>query len=250
MSSAGTWSEDDSRTFIDLGQVYTPARDEIQAAILDLMPVAAEEPFLAVELGVGGGWLSEGILARYPHARIIGLDASPTMLAETAQRLHQFPARFDLRAFRLEDPSWLTDITEPVRCFVSSLVIHHLDGPGKRRLYSDLFTKLASPGAVLIADVIAPSSEWQRRYIATAWDAEVERQSIAFTGSDAAFRQFQDDHWNIFTYPDPMDIPTPIPDHLAWLTAAGFTSADVFWSRAGHAFYGAYKEANRPAEPD
>jgi tRNA (cmo5U34)-methyltransferase len=235
------WSEADSRHFIEVGRIHIPSRSEIQQTILDLLPVEAAEPFLFVELGVGSGWLSEAILQRYPGARMLGLDASPTMLQETGARLQPFSGRFQLRRFRLQDPSWLTDIGNNVRCFVSSLVIHHLDAAGKQTLYRDLYQHLEAPGGVLIADLVAPRSEWEHRAMAEWWDAEVKRQSLAFTGSLDVYQQFLADHSNWFRYPDPVDMPSSVPEHLAWLTQAGFLGADVFWARAGHALYGAYK---------
>ncbi|MGH2409706.1 MAG: hypothetical protein ACRDGS_04960, partial [Chloroflexota bacterium] len=144
--------------------------------------------------------------------------------------------------FRLEDRSWLAALGADVRCFVSSLVIHHLDGPGKRALYRDLYADLDDGGAVLIADLVAPRGERERRCVARWWDAEVERQSLAFTGAHAVYQQFVDDHSNWYSYPDPMDMPSTVAEHLEWLTEAGFAGVDVFWLRAGHAVYGGYKE--------
>jgi trans-aconitate methyltransferase len=245
MQTPGTpdmpWSESDSQRFIELGRVYTPDRDEIRETILDLLPAGADEAFLAVELGVGAGWLSEAILERFPRARVLGLDGSPAMLRETAARSRPYAGRVELRPFRLEDPSWLAELPEAPRCFVSSLVLHHLDADGKRALYRALCERLAPGGALLVADLVAPRSERQRRYLARRWDAAVERQSLAFTGNRDAYRQFVAERWNWYEYPDPMDMPSAVPEHLAWLTEAGFVGADVFWARAGHAVYGAYK---------
>jgi trans-aconitate methyltransferase len=242
-TQGAAWSEEHSAQFIDLGRIYTPARDEIQQAILDLIPAERDEPFLAVELGVGGGWLSEAILERFPSARVLGLDGSPMMLRTAEARLQPFADRFETRHFQLEDRSWLAQIDIETRCFVSSLVIHHLDAAGKQALYRDLRTRLSPGGAVLIADLIAPRSEWERRYLAWQWDAEVRRQSLAMTGSLQAYQQFTDDHWNWYDHPDPMDLPSSLPDHLRWLSDAGFVGVNVFWERAGHAIYGGYIEA-------
>lgn len=238
------WSEADSQHFIERGHIHIPARDEIQETILELLPAERDEPFLAVELGVGGGWLCAAILERFPEARVLGLDGSPTMLRETEARLAPFAGRFELRQFRLEDRSWLMRIggNGQARLFVSSLVIHHLDAAGKRQLYRDLYDHLEDGGAALIADLMAPRSERERRYVARGWDAEVERQSLALTGSPDAYQEFIDDHSNWYTYPDPMDTPSTVPEHLAWLEDACFAGANVFWARAGHAVYGGYKK--------
>jgi SAM-dependent methyltransferase len=240
-STEPAWSEENSLHFIELGRIYTPSRDEIQETILDLIPADTSEAFLAVELGVGGGWLSAAILERFPAARVLGLDGSAEMLRETEARLQPFAGRLELRPFRLEDSSWLAEIGTGVRCFVSSLVVHHLDGAGKQALYRDLATRLEPGGAILIADLVAPRSQWERRMMARAWDAEVRRQSLALTGSLQAYQQFLDDQWNLYDYPDPMDMPSTVPEHLEWLAAAGCGAANVFWERAGHAIYGGYR---------
>jgi SAM-dependent methyltransferase len=235
------WSEDSSRQFIDLGHIYTPARDEVQQAILDLMPADHDEAFLVVELGVGSGWLSAAILEHFPAASVLGLDGSPTMLRESEARLQPYAGRITLRPFRLEDRSWLAEIGHNVRCFLSSLVIHHLDADGKQTLYRDLYEHLGAGGAMLIADLVAPSSERERLYMARAYTAEVQRQSLEFTGSLQAYQQFLHDQWNWFEHPDPMDMPSTVHDHLRWLDEAGFATVNAFWQRAGHAIYGGYK---------
>jgi len=242
-SSRAQWSEADSLRFIQQGQIFTPARDEIQTAILDLISAERDDSFLAVELGIGGGWLSEAILQRFPGSRVVGLDGSPTMLETAGTRLEQYRNRLDLQPFALEDRLWRTSFAGPVRCFVSSLVVHHLNAADKQVLYRDLNAELEDGGAVLVADLIAPASEAERRYLASAWDAEVRRQSLAFTGALEVYQEFVESQWNWFTYPDPFDMPSTIPEHLGWLAQAGFVGVNVFWERAGHAVYGGYKKA-------
>ncbi|MDQ2741541.1 MAG: class I SAM-dependent methyltransferase [Chloroflexota bacterium] len=241
MEPPNTWNESDSQHFLDIGRIYTPARDEIGEVILDLIPAEGDEPFLAVELGVGAGWLSTAILERFSAARVLGLDGSPTMLREAGSALARFPGRAELRPFQLEDSRWLDAIEGEVRCFVSSLVIHHLDGPGKQALYRLLHDRLSNGGALLFADLVAPNSERERRYLARSWDEEVKRQSLAFTGSLDVYQQFATEDWNWYDHPDPFDKPSAVPEHLRWLQEADFTGSNVFWERAGHAVYGGYR---------
>ncbi|MCB0021258.1 MAG: hypothetical protein KDE09_25855, partial [Anaerolineales bacterium] len=59
----------------------------------------------------------------------------------------------------------------------------------------------------------------------------------------AVYDFFERDAWNILRHPDPMDMPSPIHDHLRWLADAGFTAIDVYWLKAGHAIYGGQKPA-------
>jgi tRNA (cmo5U34)-methyltransferase len=241
---SSTWQESDSAHFIDLGRIYTPRRDELRDAFLDLIPAETDDAFAGVEIGTGQGWLTAAILERFPAARMIGLDGSETMLRATAATLAPYPGRFELRSFRLEDEGWVAALPDGLRCIVSSLVIHHLHGPEKAKLFQALYGKLTPSGALLIADVMEPTSEWGRRHMANAWNAEVEYQSVEYGGDRRAFNQFVADKWNFYEFgieEDDIDHPSPLPEQLGWLTEAGFTGVDSFWVRAGHALFGGYK---------
>jgi SAM-dependent methyltransferase len=241
---APIWEESDSARFIDLGRIYTPRRDELRDAFLDLIPAKTDEAFTGVELGTGQGWLTEAILRRYPNARMIGLDGSETMLRATAETLSPYPGRYELRPFRLEEGDWLPALPDGLRCVVSSLVIHHLHGPQKAALFRDLFAKLAPGGALLIADVVEPTSVWGRRHMANAWNTDVEFQSVEYGGDRRAFDQFVADKWNLYEFPvdeDDIDHPSTLPEQFGWMVEAGFEGVDAFWVRAGHALFGGYK---------
>ncbi len=237
-----SWQESDSAFFMDNGRIFTPDRDAIAHTFVDLIPADRNDTFRGVEIGHGQGWLMDALLRYYPNAQMIGVDGSDGMRAAATTALAPHAGRFDLRPFLLDDDGWLDAITEPVRCFVSCLVIHHLDGPGKQALFAQLYRHLEPGGALLIADIIEPTSAWGRRMMARAYDDTVRRQSLASTGSLAVFEQFQTDHWNIFTYPDPdFDKPSTVSEQIGWLMEAGFTGVDVFWATAGHALFGGYK---------
>lgn len=239
---AAVWHEADSRLFVDAGRIYTPDRDIITRTFLDLIPARRDESFRGVEIGHGQGWLMDAILREYPNARMTGVDGSDVMRDAATTLLAPYAGRFALHPFRLEDDRWLDAIPTPVRCFLSCLVVHHLDGPRKQALFARLHRHLDPGGALLIADIVEPTSAWGRRMMARSYDDAVRRQSLAFTGNLAVFAQFQADHWNIFTYPDPdCDKPSTVSQQLGWLMDAGFTGVDVFWATAGHALFGGYK---------
>lgn len=244
--SGAAWQESDSARFLDLGLVYTPRRYEIRDAFLDLIPATADEAFQGVEIGIGQGWLTDAMLQRFPRARMIGLDGSETMLVAASQLLAPHGDRVELRRFALEDPSWLDDLPSGLRCVVSSLVIHHLEDAGKAALFRRIYDRLAPGGALLIADLVAPTSEWGRRHMAKAWNEVVEEQSLEYAGGRQAYEQFIADRWNIYEYPvdpDEGDRPAPLVEQLTWLSEAGFTGIDVWWARAGHALFGGYRPA-------
>jgi tRNA (cmo5U34)-methyltransferase len=235
------WSENDSALFVEMGRVMIPRRDEIERTLVSLIPAGEEDMFAFVDIAAGSGWLSAALLTRFPRATAIVLDATETMLAEAVRNLAAFPGRFSTARFKLEEPDWEARLPGGVRAFVSSLAIHHLDGSGKQELFERLFTRLAPGGALLIADIVQPGSEWARRYAAQEWDAAVRAQSLAISGAPDIWEFFDRERWNILHHPDPMDMPSPIAEQVRWLREAGFQGVDVFWAYAGHAVYGGYR---------
>jgi tRNA (cmo5U34)-methyltransferase len=236
----GTWGEDESRVFVQFGRAMVPGREEIERTILDLIPAKPDEPFLSVEIGTGTGWLSAAVLREFSKARILGLDGSPEMLKAAAGLLTPYGERVELRRFRLEEPSW-TEGLPTVRVFLSSLVLHHLDGAGKRELFGRLFDRLEPGGALLLADLMEPRTERARRHFAAAWEEEIRRRSEEIHGDERAYEFFVRERWNIYDHPDSSDKPSTLPEQLRWMEEAGFEGVDVFWARAGHALLGCYR---------
>jgi len=238
------WQEEDSRFFIEIGRVITPGREEIERAIVELLPATPDDEFLAVELGCGAGWLSDAVLRAFPRSQVLALDPSDEMRRVAGDLLAPYGERVELRPFRLEADDWLSDLAAgpAPRCVYSCLVVHHLDGPGKRVLYQRVHDLLAPGGALLLADVVEPASERERAYQAGRWDAAVRRRSREIAGSERPWEIFDTDHWNLWRYPDPdFDKPSTLAEHLDWLREAGFVGAGTFWAEAGHAVYGGYR---------
>lgn len=241
-AAPGSWSEDESEVFVEFGRAMVPGREEIERTMLDLVPADRDESFVGVEIGTGTGWLSAAVLGEFSGARMIGLDGSPRMLRNAAESLAPYGERAELRPSILEDSSWM-EALPPVRVFLSCLVLHHLDGPGKRDLFARLFACLEPDGALLFADVMEPRTEHARRHSAAAWEEEIRRRSLGIHGDTRAHEFFRRERWNIYDYPDPMDTPSTLPEQLRWIEEAGFEGVDVFWARAGRALLGGYRPA-------
>ena len=183
------------------------------------------------------------MLREFPRVRILGLDGSSQMLHRAGERLARYGARAELRPFRLEDHSW-TEALPPVRVFLSSLVLHHLDGSGKRELFTRLLSRLEPGGALLFADLMQPRTESARRHYSKAWEKEILHRSLEIHGDARARDFFRRERWNIYEYPEPMDPLSTLPEQLSWMEETGFEGVDVFWAKAGHALLGGYKPAS------
>ena len=237
------WSEDTSNQFIDYGDYFVPERAAQIETLCAIVPDSLAGPDQhVVELCCGEGHLSAALLARIPDITVHAYDGSPTMLARTAERLEGFAGRFTTREIDIAAADWRR-FPWPVRAFVSSLAVHHLDGPGKQRLFADLAQALAPGGALIIADLIEPQTILGRDVAARGWDDAVRGRSLELDGDLAAFEFFHDDAWNYFSdpAPDAIDQPSALYDQLKWLEAAGLTSVDVHWMKAGHAIFSGVK---------
>jgi tRNA (cmo5U34)-methyltransferase len=215
------WNESDSATFLELGAAFVPDRDTQFEIICDLL----REPNLVVELCCGEGLLSEAILKRFPECRVVAYDGSELMLAQARSRN---PRRFEGRSFDLAATDWRA-LSEQPNAVVSSLAIHHLDGDAKRELYRDMFSQLATGGALVIADLIEPASDAAREAAATQWDLAIPPEHR---------ERFDKERWNLYRHPDPeTDKPSTLLEQLTWLREIGFTGIDVLYLRAGHAIF-------------
>jgi len=241
------WDEDDSAVYRRMAAVAVPACAEQIAVIAALLPFGRDHAFRVVELGSGEGALSAAILGCYPRSEVSALDGSQSMREQTRARLAaaRFGRRAEVGSFRLEDLTggggWLGAV-EGAGAVVSSLCIHHLDDPGKKRLFEEVCSRLAPGGALLMADLVEPIRPEAAEVYAATWDRSTQEQAVALDGSARRFNDFVERRWNLYRHPDPeVDKPSPLADQLRWLQEAGFEAADCFWLRAGHAVLGGYK---------
>ncbi|WP_177168022.1 class I SAM-dependent methyltransferase [Marininema mesophilum] len=210
---------------------------------LQLLSKKEEEEFRVVELGCGPGWLSKSILETFPKAEVVALDGSKQMLEHAREKMEHFKSRVTFDLFRLEELDWIDPLDQQVDCFVSSLVIHHLDDEEKKEFFQRLYDALLPGGALIIADVMKANSKSLANYWADEWEKIVQEQSMELFGDLRGLDVFIKEKWNMYHFPDdPADKPSLLSDQLRWLEQAGFKGVDVSWLKAGHAIFGGYKE--------
>jgi tRNA (cmo5U34)-methyltransferase len=237
------WSESDSADFVQLSDVIVPARSEQIETLCQLVPAGSQEVFALVELGAGDGLLARTLLERFPKCRCIAFERSQVMKDRLRVRLAPFEKRVTIRHFDLVQTRWRANLPHPLRCVVSSLVVHHLPGAEKRRLFADMAAQLEPGGALLLSDIVEPPTPYAARLFAKQWDQLAQKQSQKVTGGLGAYETFKQDGWNYYEQnaPDEMDQPSRLIDQLRWLEEAGLNSVDCYWMRAGHAIFGGYR---------
>jgi len=155
-----------------------PGYEELQEAVV--AATVEVDAARVLELGTGTGETALRVLLDHPKADWVGIDASEPMLARACERL---PGA-DLRLQRLEDEL----PPGPFDLVVSALAVHHLDGGGKRDLFSRVARVLRPGGLFVLGDVVVPPAGQQ---------GPIEIDWV-------------------------MDKPDSVADQLAWLGAAGF----------------------------
>ncbi|MDE2306287.1 MAG: trans-aconitate 2-methyltransferase [Gammaproteobacteria bacterium] len=159
---ADTWSASQYRLF----------EDERNRPIADLL--AALPPFAApnaIDLGCGPGNSSELLLARYPGARLSGIDRSPDMIAAARKRL---PAV----AFEIgEVESW--SAPGPYEVILANAVLHWL--PDHERLFPSLAARLPRGGALAVQmpDNLEEPTHRLMREVAARLHPQIARQADA-----------------------------------------------------------------------
>lgn len=235
------WNEETSLNFINYGRYFIPYRQYQMKVITGLLSSLEGENYI-LDLCCGEGFLDELILDTFPKITITGLDGSDEMLHHARERMKRFGNRFTGDKFELGSNDWRNS-SNKVNAVVSSWAIHHLNGPQKQGLFTDIHKMLAQDGIFIIADVIAHPDKIGSQQSAEALDDFVLARSLELDGNHAAFEFFCKEGWNIFRFLDPEDIdkPSPLFDQLKWLGIAGFSNVDVHWMFAGHAIFSARK---------
>nr|WP_021038269.1 class I SAM-dependent methyltransferase [Bacillaceae bacterium JMAK1]AGQ45436.1 methyltransferase domain protein [Bacillaceae bacterium JMAK1] len=236
------WSDSDTKAFLKYGEVFTPDRDELKEILLSVMPADKQEDFTAFDIGVGGGWISELILKNFPNANVMALDGSLNMIHYTKQAQQKYSDRIEFKQFDLIEKHWRNDLKGKIKCILSSLVIHHINGKEKKQLYKDLYEALDSNGALIIFDVVKAESNFANNHAGEKWNQITKERSFNLLGDLSAYNYFVQEAWNIFQHPnEDIDKPSSLYDQLTWLKEAGFKEVDVLWAKAGHVMFAGFK---------
>jgi trans-aconitate methyltransferase len=168
-----------------------------------------------LDLGVGTGALSARCLKRAVHARVVGLDADPAILAVAKRRLG---ARATLTA-----TNFLTARLRRADVIVSSFALHHIrTRSAKLRMHRRIRKALRRGGCFLIVDSHPATSRAASADQMRQWDAHL-RATYSKAEARKIFASWADE-----------DVYVPLIAETAMLERAGFT-VDVLWRKGAFA---------------
>jgi SAM-dependent methyltransferase len=197
MAAANEWIKAEHATAY-LGRAdRIPHRTEGEATLLELLPTTVNR---VLDLGSGDGRLLGLVLGKFPDAKAVALDFSPTMLERLRIRFAS-NANVTVTEHNLDHPLPALGEFDAV---VSSFAIHHCTHERKRSLYEEIF-RLLAPGGVFcnLEHVASPTEKLHVDFLA----------SIGYT-------------------PETEDPSNKLLDphiQLQWLTSIGFEDVECFW---------------------
>jgi SAM-dependent methyltransferase len=102
-------------------------RMPILEALIAAVPFPSDAQIDVLDIGGGGGVLSEAVLAAFPAARITLQDFSEHMLARAREKFVSYDRAIRTVQCDLHDPAWPQKVGGPFDLAVSGIAIHNLN---------------------------------------------------------------------------------------------------------------------------
>lgn len=174
-----------------------PHRAEGEATLLSEVPTDARR---ILDLGCGNGRLLSMLLVHCPLASGVGLDFSPTMLAE-ARVTFADNERVALVEHDLDNTLPELGTFDVI---ASSFAIHHCGDARKRSLYGEVFEVLERGGVFAnLEHVASPNEHVHQKFV----------DAMGMTSADE----------------DPSNKLLDLETQLRWLRELGFNDVDCYW---------------------
>lgn len=207
--------------------IMHPNRDPMTRIALEFLPFDQSFSGRVLELGVGTGYFAERSLTRFPHASLLAIDGSASMLEAAAHRLRASIDRVDLRQgdFRTLDQTLADE--RPFDLVMSSYALHHLEKSAKLDVIRACWRWLVPGGWLVNADVIiGATAALESRYQHLRNQGILDRAGTGhpkFTDLAATTRELRR------MEEAEQDKPLPLLEDLVILSEAGFTNVAPIW---------------------
>lgn len=219
--------------------VYMPDREERFAAMLDTVEaVTAGRAPRVLDLAGGTGSISLRLLARWPDARTVVLDADRSLLALARGSLDE---RAEVVAADLGTPAWREQLPfQDFDAVLTATALHWISPDRLRALYGEIRGVLRDGGVFVNADHM--EDDGLPTLSAALGDLARQRRDAAYAGGQETWPGW----WERFgTEPAVADLVRernelfggdhaeshmpPVSWHLNALQAAGFTETGLIW---------------------
>lgn len=191
-----------------------------------LIPSEQDRELRVLDLGAGFGVAAAAVLRAFPNATATLVDMSEAMIAMGEEWMHPYAGRFRYVPGDLVDGQLPEGAAGPYDAAISALALQYIPSDSKRRLFAEVFARLAPGGTILLLSLTAPpEAALQDTYTRAAERERQARSEPPWRGEPGGRR------W----------IPQTLDEHLAMLRSAGFVQVDCFWKKLGTAIFGGVK---------
>ena len=215
------------RTYDADMDIMHPLRHKMIDIALDVLPFPPANALKVLDLGVGTGAFSLGLLERFSNSELVAIDGSASMLELAKARLHEHSQRVeyvvsDFRAI----PATLLE-PDSFDVVISSYALHHLDAGDKESVLRSIVAAVKTGGWLLNADlVVAETPDIEKRIQDIRVNAVTQRAPANDErfSSHAATRQ----HLRELEEAE-QDQPLTLSEDLRVIRDAGIRNAEVIW---------------------
>jgi len=216
--------EGEAKSFDKMFFKVAPFYKEAIEALILALPFKNRSHPRVIDLGCGTGNITLALMKRYPDAAVIGIDLAQNMLEMAKAKLKGYRrVEFwygDMRDF---------DYTGKCDAVVSSLVLHHVEKPGKKQFYHKIFRALPKGGVFYIADFVLPPTPYLAGVFVEEWKNFMRKNLSSAQIAATLARHKREDR------------PAQLLFELDILREAGFKNVDVIWKHYNFAVYGGEK---------
>lgn len=206
-----------------------------------------------VDLGCGDGFLAAAILERWPNAKGVLIDFSPTMIEAARDKLGRRGEQLRFHELDYTDPAWLDAAAAlgPPDAVVSGYSIHHQRDPGKKTIYRQIFDLLAPGGMFINMEHVASATpRIEELFIRQIVDSLYEyqrRDDPTLTPDIVRDRLFESER-------DEVNYLAMTETQCDWLREMGYAEVDCYFKAFELAVFGGVKPrgattAQPPSKP-
>lgn len=200
-----------ARSYDQQRRKLIPCFDDFYHIAASIAEITHDTPNI-LDLGAGTGLFSSFLLEKYPKANVTLIDLSEKMLDVAKAR---FQNKQNVK-FLIDDYTNY-DFGESFDLVISSLSIHHLTDPEKKKLYQTIFSILKSNGLFINADQVLGSTPYLDALYKNDWKNKVENSGLTREEILSAYQRTE------------LDRMATLQDQLSWLTEIGFADVDCVY---------------------
>jgi len=230
-------TEGRAKRFLEGIRPAMPWVSEQLEAMFRVIEARGEDVNSFVDLGCGGGMLTEAILDRYPQSSGALVDFSKTMLKEAERNM---AGRSDNLRFIEADlgvETWVSTLKDcsPFDLIASGFCIHHQADERKRQLYGEIYDLLKPGGLFINIERVASSTKWLEMIFYDALSDSMYKFH-SDNGSTKTKEQIFDEIVN--GTDRTADRLASVEAQCGWLRDLGFQDVDCFFKMFDVAVFG------------